>query len=479
MAVNIAKLAILLTTDTSGMQRGFAAAQGMVGGFGDKSKVLNTILAANAAAFAALSTATVVFVREGIRMAAVLEDVGVQLEVMTGSASKGTALLGDLWALAAETPFQFEDVAMAGKQLLAMGVSSGRVTETLLTLGNVSAGTGQRIRELAQVYGEVQNAGRLTSNELRQFNMRGVPLLGELADMMGVSKQAIREMVEEGKIGADDVERAFQRMGSAGGRFADLMERRAQTLSGQWEKVRDSFSMLAFEGAGGSSGWLKQALEFINRRNNELADDVRAMKESRSNLLFNLEQFVRVLSPVHNMLGLPSPFLSEAIRDRIEMARSAMLDQKLAGIGGGAPDEDERQRDRERIAEQIAEEQAERMKRLKTEADRLTESLRTPGEVMADSMAQVNELLEHSMIGWDTYSRAVEEIKSKFIEATREKRKFFSGANANPAVDFHSSAGAAAIGAAKAEMARMVMEQKESNDHLKKIEAALAGVATF
>jgi hypothetical protein len=119
------------------------------------------------------------------------------------------------------------------------------------------------------------------------------------------------------------------------------------------------------------------------------------------------------------------------------------------------------------------------MDAMRKEADKLTQSLRTPAEVAAESFAEVGNLLRNDMITWDTYGRAVEEIKTKLIDATREKSKFFGGSGRNPGVDFNTSAGASAVSSAKAEMNRMIQEQKESNTHLKKIEAALAGVASF
>lgn len=191
-------------------------------------------------------------------MASTLEQLRVNMDVMTGSPLAGGALLGQMVELAKETPFSLEEVATGGKVLLAMGVAAGDVARTMKMLGDVSAGTSQPVSQLAQVFGEVQQAGRLMSNELRQFNMRGIPLLSELSDMLGVTKQEIRGMIEDGEITADMVEAAFERMTSAGGRFADLMGRQADTLSGKWEKLKDSLSLAGAKAVGdpGTSGTL-------------------------------------------------------------------------------------------------------------------------------------------------------------------------------------------------------------------------------
>ena len=233
------------------------AAATLTSSVGALAAVLAGVAAAGAAAFA----------KEGIRMAASLEQLNVQMEVMTGSKATGGALMQQMIALAKETPFSLEDVATSGKVLLAMGSSAGEVTRQVKMLGDVSAATGQPVAQLAQVFGEVQNAGRLTSNELRQFNMRGIPLLSELSEMLGVSKVELREMTEAGEISADMVEAAFERMTAAGGRFADMMGRQAETLTGKWEKFTDALSLAAAASigdpgtSGTAGGFLSKSLE--------------------------------------------------------------------------------------------------------------------------------------------------------------------------------------------------------------------------
>ena len=474
MAVSIAKLAIMLTTDTSGMRRGFAQGESMATKFGNTISQMG--LAASAAVFTAMAASAAVFVREGIRMTATMETIRINLDTMTGSAARGKALLDEMWELAAKTPFSFEEVAQAGKVLLAMGVTTSEIVPTLRTLGDVSAGTGQRVSQLAQVFGEVQQAGRLTSNELRQFNMRGIPLLGELADMMGVTKTAIRDMVERGEIGANDVTKAFQRMTSEGGRFFDLMDKQSKTLEGRWSTLKDAFSQLTFSSVGGSGGWLTELMKDTTEWVESLTRGIELLKAA-PHLMASAMAFE--LGPLGG--HVENPFLNALTGIQQQIDRAKELDKQLAEVGMflEGPDTAERQADRARLSEEIAERHAERMKSMRKEAEKLTKSLFTPEEIMEDHMRDANEFFQAGLIDLEIYGRAVAEIKDKFIDATKEKTKFFGGAGANPGVDFNSSAGASAIGAAKAEMARMVHEQKQSNIHLNKIEKAFAGVASF
>jgi tape measure domain-containing protein len=454
MATSIAKLAILLTTDTSGMARGFNAAQGMVGEFDTKSKVLNATLTATKVGLAALATGAVVVVREGIRMAAVMEQVQVSLEVMSGSAKTGRALLMDLWSFSRETPLSFEEVMRSGKVLMAMGDSAGQASQHMRVLGDVAAGTGQPLHELAQVFGQVQQAGRLTGNELRQFNERGVPVLTELSKMMGVSKQAIRDMVEEGKIGSDEVVKAFERMTAAGGQFENMLERQADTLSGQWGKFKDSFSMASFEAVGGSSGWLKKGLEATSGFLSDVADGFRMVNSM----------------PLPEMAFDPRGIMMLA---EAEKRRKSEIERELR-VG----DDDERRRDRESLSARIAEEHAEKMKAMKKEADKITKSLFTPDEVMADHLTDAKTFLEHGLIDLETYRRQVENIKDEYLKAAgaADKMSRSTPLGANPAHDIRSTAGISAMNAARAEMQRIAREQETSNKHLAEMKTIMDGV---
>jgi len=267
----VGSLAWSLIADNTRFAAGTAAARRNLRGLHTDLVSLKGALTgvAGAAGFAAITTgilgagtAAAAFVKEGVRMSASLEQLRVNLDVMTGSAETGKALLGEMVTLAKETPFSLEDVASSGKVLLAMGTAAGDVTRRVKMLGDVAAGTSQPVAELAQVFGEVQNAGRLMSNELRQFNMRGIPLLSELSEMLGATKLEIRGMIEAGEITADMVEKAFERMTSAGGRFADLMGKQAETLTGKWEKFKDALSLSAAGAAGeaGTTGTLSNFL---------------------------------------------------------------------------------------------------------------------------------------------------------------------------------------------------------------------------
>ena len=98
-----------------------------------------------------------------------LEQANISLTVMLGSYQKAKELLGDLSDLAKKTPFELVGIRDTAKQLIAFGIESDRVVDTIKMLGDVAAGTGAPLQQVAYAYGQVRTANQLYGTELRQF----------------------------------------------------------------------------------------------------------------------------------------------------------------------------------------------------------------------------------------------------------------------------------------------------------------------
>jgi tape measure domain-containing protein len=185
--------------------------------------------------------------KQMIDAAAQFEQTKVAFTTMLGSAEKANTLLRDLAEFAATTPFQIEDVEKGAKQLLAYGFSAGEITKQLRMLGDVSAGLSVPLEQIVYAYGQVRAAGQLYGTELRQFVNAGVPILAQLAKQFDVTTAEAKKMVEEGKVGFNDVEKAFAGMSGEGGRFFNLMEAQSKTLLGRISNLKDSWNIFLRE----------------------------------------------------------------------------------------------------------------------------------------------------------------------------------------------------------------------------------------
>ena len=236
MADTISRLAIHVGMNTAALRRGQSEVSGILGGM--KQQIATMFVGLTGLSLGGVAGF-------GVKLAAEMEQASIAFEVMIGDAERAKKLLGELKDFAVATPFEFPELRDAGRTLLAMGIGVEDVMRNIKVLGDISAGTNQPLNELAGVFGQVAVAGRLTGNELRQFNERGIPLMEALAARFGTTKAAIRDMVEGGKISFADVEAAMASMAGEGGRFANLMDRQSQTLGGRFSTLADSAKMAA------------------------------------------------------------------------------------------------------------------------------------------------------------------------------------------------------------------------------------------
>lgn len=172
------------------------------------------------------------------------QQLGIAFETMLGSKEKSDKLMQEAIQFAQKTPFTLTDVASNIKQLLAMGIATEGVMQTMKALGDVAAGVSVPISRVAINYGQVATLGKLQQREIRDFAMAGIPLIDELAKNLGRAKNEISDMVEAGKIGFADVERAFQTMAGEGGKFYNLMEKQNKSVTGQISNLQDKVQVM-------------------------------------------------------------------------------------------------------------------------------------------------------------------------------------------------------------------------------------------
>ncbi len=182
-----------------------------------------------------------------LRSSANLETLQTSFESMLGSAKKARELTKQLVEFTARTPFQLEGVGKAAKQLLAFGVTTEELLPTMLFLGDIAAGSGGSISEMAAIFGKVKAKGRAFTEELLQLSDRGIPIIDVLAKRFGVTKEAIFDAASKGKISFEILEDAMKKMTAKGGIFFAQMDRQSETLAGLFSTLKDNISLALAE----------------------------------------------------------------------------------------------------------------------------------------------------------------------------------------------------------------------------------------
>lgn len=196
------------------------------------------------------------FARQLVTVRGEFQKLDVAFTTMLGSKEKSDALMAQIVDTAAKTPFTLTEVANGAKQLLAYKVAADKVNETVIRLGNISAGVGVPLGQLVAVYGQVKAKGRLMGDDMRQFMNAGIPIVSELAKVMGIADEEVQKLVTDGKVGFEEVQKVVERLTNEGGMFFNLMEKQSKTLSGQLSNLQDAWDRMLNKIGEGNEGLL-------------------------------------------------------------------------------------------------------------------------------------------------------------------------------------------------------------------------------
>lgn len=221
----------------------------------------NRIGGAITAAFAV--TSIVAFTKKLINMRGEFQAIEVSLATILGDQEQSAKLMDQLVHTAATTPFQLQEVSKGATSLLAYGESAETVNDTLLRLGDIAAGLSIPLNDLIYLYGTTMVQGRVFAMDMRQFMGRGIPVAEELAKQFGVTKDAVGDLVREGKVGFEHIKTAIESMTNEGGKFAGLMVAISGTLKGATSNLRDQIDIMLNEMGSRMEGVLRGSINAV------------------------------------------------------------------------------------------------------------------------------------------------------------------------------------------------------------------------
>ena len=280
-----------------------------------------------AAAFAAVQAVKFVFAQ-----AAEIESQRRSLEVLTGSVKDATRIIKELQDLGAVTPFTSTELIDSAKRLQAFGVEANKVVETTRRLADVSGATGAELQGLVTAYGQVQAKGRLQGEELLQFQERGVALQQILKEEYKLSGDEFQKALEGGRISAEAVEVAIQKLTNAGGKYANGAIAQSDTLNGKLSTLQDSFQRLAQNIGTFFAPVFKFLIDGINAFIERVNNAARIGAEARA-----YEEANRRTRTRFGALRYANPFDQEVQQYRENLRKSLVQSELGAGAVPAAP----------------------------------------------------------------------------------------------------------------------------------------------
>ena len=259
-------LSFVVTVDNSNFVRGMQKVQSSVKEaskrMSDEGVKMESVMAklTKAAAAMGMATGAKEIVSQIVTIRGEYQKLEVAFKTMLQSEEQAMSLMQQLTQTAATTPFGLNELANGAKQLLAYGKSVSGVNDTLIKLGDIAAGLSIPLSDLIYLYGTTMTQGRLYTQDLNQFTGRGIPMIKELAKQFGVAESKVKDLVEEGKVGFPEVEKAIDSLTSKGGKFGGLMAEQSKTIAGQISNLQDSIEMMFNEIGKSQEGLISGAI---------------------------------------------------------------------------------------------------------------------------------------------------------------------------------------------------------------------------
>ena len=183
-------------------------------------------------------------VSTGVQYNAQLEQYQTALTNMLGSEAEAVALLDEIKQDAAKTPFDTAGLVKANELLISTGIDAESSRRTILALGDAVSATGggnDELSRMAQNLQQIQNAGKATSADIKQFAYAGIDVYGILADYTGKTAEEVQKMT----VTYDLLSNALISAADEGGRYFNSMSTQSETLNGQWSTLKDNATQLA------------------------------------------------------------------------------------------------------------------------------------------------------------------------------------------------------------------------------------------
>lgn len=164
---------------------------------------LGSVAKITTAAFGAAAVAAIgkFVIAGGISRALNIEDAQAKLKGLGHEAESVQSIMDSALAAVKGTAYGLDAAATAAATAVAAGVKPGQeLTKYLSLAGDAATIAGVSFDEMSSIFGKVQTNQKAYTQELNQLADRGIPIYQWLQQELGVTADALRDMVANGEI---------------------------------------------------------------------------------------------------------------------------------------------------------------------------------------------------------------------------------------------------------------------------------------
>lgn len=244
------RLAYAITLDTAQLEasskRASDAFRGMGNNIDSESDRISNSMKKIGGAAAAYFTVTSLnnFAQSVIRVRGEIEALEISFETLLGSKDKAKELFGAIREFEVTTPMTLQPLAKGAQVMLGFGIEAEKIMPILRQIGDISMGNEERFQSLILAFSQASSAGRLMGQDLLQMINAGFNPLAQLSKETGKSIAQLKEEMSEGKISANDMERAFAGATAEGGQFYGMLEKQSHGINGALSNLEGAWDSM-------------------------------------------------------------------------------------------------------------------------------------------------------------------------------------------------------------------------------------------
>ena len=211
------------------------------------------------------------FTRQLIEMGGEFEKQHYALRAIIGDMGKADQIFNNLKKVAVKSPFHFGDFTNYAKQLAAFSIPINEIYDTTKRLADVSSGLGVDMSRIILAYGQIRSASFLRGQEVRQLTEAGIPIIEELSkkltELRGqvVSTSEVFDSISRREVPFEMVKDIFKELTDEGGKFYNMQEILAESLSGKWANLTSHYQIMLYDMAQSNRGFLHGLIEVLTK----------------------------------------------------------------------------------------------------------------------------------------------------------------------------------------------------------------------
>lgn len=201
---------------------------------------LRSPVAGVAEIFKQLGTSIVRLADDASKAYAQIESVKTQLEVVFSSRTQANDMFRELSEYAVKSPFGVEETSEIAILLRQSGVYASNLLDTLRMIGDTAGGNMEKMKRIANNYAQIVSIGKASMLDMRQFAYAGIPIFEAVSEELGVSQSRLRELISDGQVTSEIIEKVFKNLTGVNGIFENATEKGAKTLKARLQNLADA-----------------------------------------------------------------------------------------------------------------------------------------------------------------------------------------------------------------------------------------------